>query len=124
MISNFAQLKKKLIGEFGITPISDTDTELIVLLTKYYMDSEGLNTKDAFKKTFSMMEGSNSVMLINKDEDDRIYLAKNSGSLLIGVGEDCFCISSEATAFQSVTPHYVDCPDHQIIIVTKDGIIK
>jgi len=51
MITNFDEIKKEL-ENLGINPQSQTDTELVVLLTRYYKDNLNLSTFDAFKKTF------------------------------------------------------------------------
>lgn len=49
MVENFLEIKD-ILKENGIVPKSETDTEIIVLYTKFLQDSENLSTEDAFRK--------------------------------------------------------------------------
>lgn len=62
--------------------------------------------------------------MLDKETPDRIYAAKNSGSLLIGIGDKGFAISSQVAAFQSYTRRYVQVPNNEVIVVTREEIIQ
>ena len=123
MIENYSEIKGELKNA-GIEQSTQTDTELIALYTKYLMDTKELSTEEAFSQCWASLEGSNCCLLIDRMESDRIYAAKNSGSLLIGIGEKGFVLSSQVAAFQQFTRNYVQVPNNQVCIVTKDEIIK
>mmetsp|Transcript_40083 Transcript_40083/g.45976 ORF Transcript_40083/g.45976 Transcript_40083/m.45976 type:complete len:266 (-) Transcript_40083:886-1683(-) len=123
MIENYLEIKA-LLKQKGIEPISQTDTELIALYTKYLVDSEGLSTEEAFRKCFRSIEGSNCFLLLDKNEPDKIFAAKSAGSLLIGIGEKGFVISSQVAAFQQYTRRYVQVPNGEVVVITREEIIR
>lgn len=123
MIENFLEIRS-ILEEKGITPISETDTELIALYTKHLQDTENLSTEEAFRKCFANLDGSNCCLLIDKETPDRIYAAKNAGSLLIGISDKGFCVSSQVAAFQAYTRRYVKVPDNEVVVITKEEIIR
>jgi glutamine---fructose-6-phosphate transaminase (isomerizing) len=123
MIENFLEIRQ-LLKDAGIEQSSQTDTELIALYTKYLVDTEGLNTEEAFKRCFAEIDGSNCVLLIDREQPDRLYAAKNSGSLLIGIHDKGFCVSSQVAAFQAYTRKYVQVPNNEVVVITRDEIKK
>ena len=70
------------------------------------------------------MDGSNCCLLIDREEPDRIYAAKNAGSLLIGISDKGFVISSQVAAFQQFTRRYVQVPNNEVVAVTREEIIR
>ena len=123
MIENYSEIKEKLKA-VGLEQKSQTDTELIAIYTKYLMDSEGLSTEEAFRRCWMQMRGSNCCLLIDKKQPDRIFAAKNAGSLLIGISDKGFVLSSQVAAFQQFTRKYVQVPNNEIVVITRDEIIK
>lgn len=63
-------------------------------------------------------------MLIDRKTPDRLYAAKNAGSLLIGIGDKGFCVSSQVAAFQAYTRRYVQVGNNEVVVITKDEIKK
>ena len=95
IIENYQELKKELL-EKGYSFYSQTDTEVIVHLfeenSKYcksYLES--------FQKTISQLHGAYALLLLNRDESNRIYFAKEGSPLIIGTdtetGEQFFASS-------------------------------
>lgn len=123
MIENFLEIKQ-MLKDNGIEPKSQTDTELIALYTKFIVDSEGLSTEEAFRKCFASLEGSNCCLLIDREQPDRIFAAKNAGSLLIGISDKGFVVSSQVAAFQQYTRRYVQVPNNEVVVVTREEIIR
>ncbi|HJH11308.1 MAG TPA: class II glutamine amidotransferase, partial [Metalysinibacillus jejuensis] len=70
----------------GIQLQSDTDTEVIVQLIDLFV-SEGLSTEDAFRKTLSLLHGSYAVALLDDEDTETIFVAKNKSPLLVGLGD-------------------------------------
>jgi glucosamine--fructose-6-phosphate aminotransferase (isomerizing) len=62
--------------------------------------------------------------LLDKETPDKLYAAKNSGSLLIGIGDKGFAISSQVAAFQGYTRRYVQVPNNEVVVITKEEIIQ
>ena len=66
ILSNYLQLKEEMITKLGITPKTETDTELVAQLTGYYID-QGLNVKQAFEKCLEKLEGSFALAMISTE---------------------------------------------------------
>ncbi|MEW7758388.1 glutamine--fructose-6-phosphate transaminase (isomerizing) [Staphylococcus aureus] len=120
VIENYEELK----GEYlqGVSFISETDTEVIVQLVEYF-SNQGLSTEEAFTKVVSLLHGSYALGLLDAEDKDTIYVAKNKSPLLLGVGEGFNVIASDALAMLQVTSKYKEIHDHEIVIVKKDEVI-
>lgn len=105
----------------GIQLQSDTDTEVIVQLIDLFV-SEGLSTEDAFRKTLSLLHGSYAVALLDDEDTETIFVAKNKSPLLVGFGDGFNVIASDAMAMLQVTDQYMELHDKEVVIVTKDAI--
>src|SRR5699024_6963673 len=100
----------------------ETDTEIIVQLVEYFSD-KGLSTEAAFTKVVSLLEGSYALGLIDSQDRDTMYVAKNKSPLLIGVGDGFNVIASDALAMLQVTNQYKEIHDHEIVIVKRDEVV-
>ena len=105
-----------MITKMGIKPKTETDTELIAQLTGYYM-GQGLNTKDAFEKCLSKLEGAFAVALISTETPDKLYLAKNAGPLHVGLCDDMLIASSDVSVFSNYTKKYVTVEDNKVLVL-------
>lgn len=119
VIENFEQLKKEYLQ--GVALQSDTDTEVIVQLIEIFANS-GLPIEEAFGKTLEHLEGSYAIALLDVDNKDTIYVAKNKSPLLVGLGEDFNVIASDAMAMLHVTDSFVELMDKEMVFVKKDKV--
>lgn len=106
----------------GIELVSDTDTEVIVQLIAWFAEQEELSTLDAFKKAIVTLKGSYALALMDAENPDVIYVAKNKSPLLIGKGEDFNVVCSDAMAMIQVTNQFVELMDGEVVTVTKEQI--
>ncbi|WP_436863230.1 glutamine--fructose-6-phosphate transaminase (isomerizing) [Mammaliicoccus sciuri] len=120
VIENYEQLKNEFLS--GITFKSDTDTEVIVELIEHF-SNEGLTTEDAFNKVLSLLHGSYALGLLDEQDADIIYVAKNKSPLLVGIGDGFNVIASDAIAMLAVTDTYKELVDNEIVIVKRDEVI-
>lgn len=120
VIENYEQLKNEFLS--GITFKSDTDTEVIVELIEHF-SNEGLTTEDAFNKVLSLLHGSYALGLLDEQDADTIYVAKNKSPLLVGIGDGFNVIASDAIAMLAVTDTYKELIDNEIVIVKRDEVI-
>lgn len=120
VIENYEQLKNEFLS--GITFKSDTDTEVIVELIEHF-SNEGLTTEDAFNKVLSLLHGSYALGLLDEQDADTIYVAKNKSPLLVGIGNGFNVIASDAIAMLAVTDTYKELVDNEIVIVKRDEVI-
>lgn len=120
VIENYEQLKTEFLG--SLTFKSDTDTEVIVELIEHF-SNEGLTTEEAFNKVLSLLHGSYALGLLDEQDADTIYVAKNKSPLLVGIGEGFNVIASDAIAMLAVTDTYKELVDNEIVIVKRDEVI-
>ncbi|MEK5070011.1 glutamine--fructose-6-phosphate transaminase (isomerizing) [Sporosarcina sp. FSL K6-1508] len=119
VIENYHNLQKEYLQ--GVQMSSDTDTEVIVQLVEKFAQ-EGMTTETAFRHTLSLLHGSYAIAMLDADEADTIFVAKNKSPLLIGVGEHFNVVASDAMAMLQVTDQYVELHDQEVVIVRKEAI--
>ena len=119
VIENYEELKAEYLSD--VTFSSETDTEVIVQLVDYF-SKQGLATEDAFTKVVKLLNGSYALALLDDNDKDTIYVAKNKSPLLVGVGEGFNVIASDALAMLQTTNQYKEIHDHEIVIVKRDTV--
>lgn len=119
VIENFNQLKKDFLH--NISFVSDTDTEVIVHLIAKFAEEDELTTLKAFKKAISLIQGSYALALVDNEQPDTLYAAKNKSPLLLGTGEGFNVISSDALAMIKETDQFIELHDGEIAEVTRDS---
>ncbi|MEK4027285.1 glutamine--fructose-6-phosphate transaminase (isomerizing) [Pseudobacillus sp. FSL P4-0506] len=120
VIENYEQLKKEYLLDVPLK--SDTDTEVIVQLIELFVH-EGLETEVAFRKTLQLLKGSYAIGLLDREDPETIFAAKNKSPLLVGLGEGFNVIASDAMAMIQVTDQFVELMDKEVVIVTKEKVI-
>ncbi|WP_213563230.1 glutamine--fructose-6-phosphate transaminase (isomerizing) [Staphylococcus auricularis] len=119
VIENYEELKSEYMPDTEV--VSDTDTEVIVQLIEHF-SNEGLSTEEAFTKVVSLLDGSYALGLLDSNDRDTLYVAKNKSPLLIGVGDGFNVIASDALAMLQVTNEYKEIHDHEIVLVKRDSV--
>ncbi len=120
VIENYEELRNEYLNDVKF--VSETDTEVIVQLIEYF-SKQGFETEDAFTKVVSLLHGSYALGLLDEEDKDTMYVAKNKSPLLIGVGDGFNVIASDALAMLQVTNQYKEIHDHEIVIVKRDEVI-
>lgn len=120
VIENYQEVKDAYLEEVEL--VSETDTEIIVQLIAWFSENDGLDTLDAFKKTIVTLEGSYAIALIDNEDPDIVYAAKNKSPLLLGKGDGFNVICSDAMAMIKETNQFVELMDKEVAVVTKDSL--
>lgn len=120
VIENYHLLQKAYLKD--VTMQSDTDTEVIVQLVEYF-SKEGVSTVDAFRKTLGLVHGSYALALLDNEDPETIYVAKNKSPLLVGVGAEFNVVASDAMAMLQVTDQFIELHDKEVVIVKKDSVV-
>ena len=100
---------------------SETDTEVIPHLIDWHL-RESKDFKEAFKKTILELSGAYAVAALNTEEPDKIYVARLSSPLIIGVGKDEHYIASDATAVMQYTKEVIYLDDYDIAEITAGKV--
>lgn len=119
VIENDEQLKRDYLLDVALK--SDTDTEVIVQMMGLFA-KDGLSTEEAFRKTLGLLKGSYALALLDKQDENTIYVAKNKSPLLVGLGKDFNVIASDAMAMLQVTDQFVELMDKEMVLVTKNAV--
>ncbi|MGB7366351.1 glutamine--fructose-6-phosphate transaminase (isomerizing) [Carnobacterium jeotgali] len=120
VIENYKAVRDAFLTD--TTVHSDTDTEIIVKFIAWYVEEEGLETIDAFKKAIVALKGSYALALIDNENPDVVYAAKNKSPLLLGRGDGFNVICSDAMAMIQETNQFVELMDGEIATLTVDDI--
>lgn len=121
VIGNFTELKETYLQD--VTLVSETDTEVIVQLVAKFA-REGLSAKEAFKKVLGLVDESSSYsfLLLDREDPDTLYVAKNKSPLLIGVGDGFNVVCSDALAMLKETHDFIELVDGEIVILKPTSI--
>ncbi|MFT8363105.1 MAG: glutamine--fructose-6-phosphate transaminase (isomerizing) [Sporolactobacillus sp.] len=120
VIENFAQLRDQYLQ--GVTLKSDTDTEIVVQVIEQFVN-QGLDVEAAFMKTLKLVKGSYALAMLDAENPDMLYVAKNKSPLLIGVGDGFNVVASDATAMIQKTRRYVELMDGEIVKLTRESYV-
>ncbi len=119
IIENYAKIKSRLSSKYDF--VSETDTEVIPHLIRYYMDS-GLSFERAFFAAIEEIKGSFAILAVYAAEPDKIMAARKESPLVIGVGENANFIGSDILSFLPHTRKYISIDDGEIIVLTRDKV--
>jgi glucosamine--fructose-6-phosphate aminotransferase (isomerizing) len=117
VIENFEELHQTYLSDHHFE--GQTDTEIVVHLIEVLKDH---STKEAFKKALSLIRGSYAFALVDKNDPETIYVAKNKSPLLIGLGDGFNVICSDALAMLDQTTRFVEIEDGEMVTVTAAKI--
>ena len=118
IIENYMNLKEFLIGK-GYTFVSETDTEVVAHLADYY---DSGNLLETMVKIIHRVEGSYALGLVSSDHPDQMIAVRKDSPLIIGLGEGENFIASDIPAILKYTRKFYLIEDHQIALLTKDGV--
>jgi len=123
IIENYDSLKKELISR-GHEFVSETDTEVLVHLIEdvYRNDSVGLD--EAVRLALGEVIGAYAIVILDKQNPNRLIAAKNSSPLVIGVGENEFFVASDATPIIEYTKNVVYLDDEEIASIELGKEVK
>lgn len=120
VIENYLEIKEKYLAGHHFK--GQTDTEITVHLIGKFVEEDGLSVLEAFKKALHIIRGSYAFALVDSEDADVIYVAKNKSPLLIGLGEGYNMVCSDAMAMIRETSQFMEIHDQELVIVRKDSV--
>ena len=120
VIENYLDIKNTYLAGHDLK--GQTDTEIAVHLIGKFVEEENLSVLEAFKKALHIIEGSYAFALMDAEDADTVYVAKNKSPLLVGLGEGYNMVCSDAMAMIRETSEFMEIHDKELVIVTKDGV--
>ena len=123
IIENYQSLKTELT-RLGYHFVSQTDTEVVVQLIQYIMDSHGISLEEAVPLALRNVVGAYALVIINKAEPDRMIAARKGSPLVIGVGENEYFVGSDASPIIEYTNKVVYLGEEQIAYIRRGQDLK
>ncbi|USG08281.1 glutamine--fructose-6-phosphate aminotransferase [Latilactobacillus sakei] len=120
VLTNYAELRATYLSQVNFA--SETDTEVAVQLIAYLAKTEQLSAKEAFRKALTLIEGSYAFVMIDRNDPETLYVAKNKSPLLIGVGTDFNVVCSDALAMLNETKDFIEIHDREMVTLKKDKV--
>jgi glucosamine--fructose-6-phosphate aminotransferase (isomerizing) len=120
IIENYDSIKRALL-ELGHKFTTDTDTEVLVHLIEEIQSANNLNLEEAVRLALHKVVGAYAIVVIDKEEPDKIVGAKNSSPLVFGIGDDELFLASDASPLISYTNRVIYLKDGEVITAHRDG---
>ncbi|CAH0417439.1 glutamine--fructose-6-phosphate transaminase (isomerizing) [Periweissella fabaria] len=121
VIEGFRELKETYLQ--GVDFKSETDTEVAVQLVAKFVEQDGLTVPTAFRKVLALIgTGSYGFVLVDNQNPDVLYVARNKSPLLLGLGEDFTVVTSDAAAMLEYTHEFMALDDGEMAIIKGTDI--
>ena len=116
IIENYQILKEELEKE-GHIFTSGTDSEVIAHLIEKFFDG---NLEDAVRASLKLLTGTYGLVVMARDDPDKLVVARFSSPLLIGLGKDQYIVASDPSAVIMHTKKVIYLDDGEIAIIGRD----
>ncbi len=120
IIENYDVIKASLIKK-GRTFESETDTEVLIHFIEDIRKNTGADLEEAVRLALNEVHGAYAIVIIDKNNPNKLIAARKSSPLVIGIGENEFFLASDATPLIEYTKEVVYLDDEELAIVDKEG---
>ena len=119
IIENFHILKEFLMAK-GHKFSSDTDSEVVAQLMAYNFKQVG-NVRQAIFLTLRSLKGAYALAIIHRDQPEKLWGAKLSGPLVLGIADQQFYLASDPLALADFSRRMIILEDNEVIEITPKG---
>ena len=120
IIENFDELRLEL-AEFRLVPSSETDSEMVALLTQHYL-SDGLSQVQAVDQTLSRLKGTFALVFLFTGQDDLMIAARKGSPLAIGYGDGEMFVGSDAIALAPLTDRITYLEEGDRAVLSRNNV--
>ena len=120
IIENHYSIKEYLSSK-GVKFKSDTDTEVLVQFISYIYKTKKLDFYNTVKVVLKEVKGTYGIVVMCKNEPEKLVAAKNGSPLLIGIGNEEHFLASDASAILDETRNIFYLEDGEIAEVTRES---
>ncbi len=121
IIENHENLRAELRDK-GYEFSSETDTEVVAHCLHMNLQKCG-DLEAAVRATVNVLEGAYALVVMSKDEPDKLVLAREGCPVVIGVGIGENFVASDVAALLPVTRKFMFLEDGDIAVITRKGVI-
>ncbi|MCX6760540.1 MAG: glutamine--fructose-6-phosphate transaminase (isomerizing) [Candidatus Nealsonbacteria bacterium] len=119
IIENYKPLKAQLEKE-GHKFVTETDTEVIAHLIEKFFQG---NLEEAVKKALAYIKGTYGLVVISKEDPNKIVAARSSSPLLVGLGENEYIVASDPSAVIAHTKKVIYLDDGEVVTITPENFL-
>lgn len=116
IIENYDSLKQELIKR-GYTFKSETDTEVLINLIEDVQKTQGVKLGKAVQIALNQVIGAYAIAVMDIKKPDEIIAARLGSPLAIGIGENEYFITSDASPFIEYTNNAIYLEDEEMAII-------
>lgn len=125
IIENYKSLRAEM-EKNGMTFCSETDTEVLVQLVEYMMNTHKCDLYTAVQLALKNVVGAYAIAILEKSHPDQLVCARKGSPLIIGVGKSDngraeFYVGSDATPIIEYTNQVIYLQDEEIAIMDRTG---
>ena len=120
IVENYVALRAELAQE-GITPISETDTEIVAQLLGQQV-STGMPLDEAMRTVCRRLHGAFTLVAVDRERPDAVVAARRNSPLVVGVGEGENFVASVVAAFIEHTREAIELGQDQVVSITADAV--
>jgi glutamine---fructose-6-phosphate transaminase (isomerizing) len=130
VIENHSSLRTQLQG-LGYVFRSETDTEAVSHMIAHHLaeqtklgadPTEAATCLRAVEATLPRLKGTYGLVVLFRDCPNAMVVARSGSPLVIGVGKGEYFVASDAGPLVGYTEEVVYLADHEVAILTPDGI--
>ena len=112
----------------NMTFCSQTDTEVLVQLVEYMMNTHNCDLYTAVQLALKNVIGAYAIAILDKSHPDQLVCARKGSPLIIGLGKSAngraeFFLGSDATPIIEYTNKVIYLKDEEIAIMDRSGHI-
>lgn len=123
IIENYDTLKT-MLSEKGFTFKSETDTEVLVNLIQYFLDTQPeLDFPTAVRYALNEVYGAYAISVLHEDYPGLMVVARLGSPLAIGLGENEYFVASDASPFVEFTKDAIYLEEgHMALVSLEKGV--
>ena len=123
IIENYKTLKAELINR-GYHFHSDTDTEVLIQLIQFMMDSHNISLEEAVPLALQSVIGAYAIVVIDKNNPNVLIAARKGSPLIVGLGDDEFFLGSDATPIVEYTKQVIYIDEEQVVFLERGKAVR
>ncbi len=122
IIENYNRLKKKLESR-GYKFQTETDTEVLANLIEYIYLKGKVSAEIAVRLALTKVIGAYGLVIMCKNETDKLIAARKGSPLVIGVGQGEYFLASDAAPIVEHTKSVIYLNDNDVAILSKNELV-
>ncbi|MEM7551858.1 MAG: glutamine--fructose-6-phosphate transaminase (isomerizing) [Bacteroidota bacterium] len=123
IIENYKVLKEELTSR-GHLFKSDTDSEVLVHLIEEIKIENACPLEKAVQQALLRVEGAYAIIVMSKDDPEKLVAARKGSPLAIGFSQDQYFIASDILAMGGVVDRVIYLEDEEIAVCRSEKDIK